>query len=83
MALLSKVLIGLWTNIVNAPKHTNYILLSNQKCMTQPTLILHPDEWSQEFYCYPFAVKLEDVLEVVILLMSYPIKFVFQIKSKI
>ena len=27
--------------------------------MTQPTLInLHPNEYSQEFYYYPFAVKL-------------------------
>ena len=30
------------------------MLLSNQKCMTQPTLInLHPNEYSQEFHYYP------------------------------
>ena len=35
-------------------------MLSNQKCMTQPTLIsLHPNEYSQEFHYYPFAVKLD------------------------
>ena len=35
-------------------------MLSNQKCMTQPTLIhLHPNEKSQEFHYYPFAVKLD------------------------
>ena len=34
--------------------------LSNQKCMTQPTLInLYPNEYSQEFHYYPFAVKLD------------------------
>ena len=28
--------------------------------MIQPTLInLHPNEYSQEFHCYPFAVKLD------------------------
>ena len=35
--------------------------LSNQKCMTQHTLInLYPNEYSQEFHYYPFAVKLDD-----------------------
>ena len=28
--------------------------------MTQPTLIdLHPNKYSQEFHCYPFAIKLD------------------------
>ena len=36
------------------------MLLSNQKCMIQPTLIdLHPNEYSQEFHYYPFTVKLD------------------------
>ena len=36
------------------------VSLSNQKCMIQPTLInLHPNEYSQEFHYYPFAVKLD------------------------
>ena len=36
------------------------MLLSNQECMTQPTLInFYPNEYSQEFhYYYPFAVTL-------------------------
>ena len=39
------------------------VSLSNQKCMTQPTLInLHPDEYSQEFHYYPFLVKLDRCL---------------------
>ena len=34
---------------------------SNQrKCMIQPTFInLHPNEYSQEFHYYPFAVELD------------------------
>ena len=35
-------------------------MLSNQKCMIQPTLInLHSNEYSQEFYDYLFSVKLD------------------------
>ena len=57
--------------------------LSNQKCIIQPTLInLQPNEYCQEFHYYPFAVKLIDMLEVVILLMTYLRKYVFQIKQK-
>ena len=34
--------------------------ISNQKCDIQPTLInLHPNEYSQEFHYYLFAVKLD------------------------
>ena len=34
------------------------MLLSNEKCMTQPTFLnLHPNEYSQEIHYYPFAVK--------------------------
>ena len=51
--------IVLLSNIVNHNR-TKCILLSNQKYMTQPTLInLHPTEYSQEFHYYPFAVKLD------------------------
>ena len=34
------------------------VSLSNQKCMTQPTLInLYPNVYSQEFHYYPFMVN--------------------------
>ena len=34
--------------------------IESQKCMIQPTLInLHPNECSQEFHYYPFAIKLD------------------------
>ena len=54
---------GLLISIVNAPYHTKCILLSNQKCMVQPSLPslinLHPIEYSQEFSYYPFVFKLD------------------------
>ena len=56
---------------------------SNRSSDSQLTLInLHPVEYSQELYYYASEVKL-DVLEVVILLMTYLINYVFQIKQKI
>ena len=58
--LTKKVFIGLLTGIVSVSNHTKHVPLSNQKCMTQPTFInSHPDEYSQEFHYYPFAVKLD------------------------
>ena len=50
--------IVLLSSIVNVSDHTKCVSLSNQKCVTQPALInLHPNEYSQEFHHYPFAVK--------------------------
>ena len=52
--------IVLLSNIVNGSNHRKCVALSNQKCMIQPTLInLHPNEYSQEFYYYLSAVKLD------------------------
>ena len=79
--IIKKTFIELLTGIVNTSFHTKCLSLSNQKCMTESILInLHPNEYNQEFHYYPFAIKL-DVLEVVILLMIYLIEFVFQIKQ--
>ena len=48
--LIKKILIRLLTYLVNGSIHTKCILLRNQKCITQLTLInLHPNEYSQEF----------------------------------
>ena len=59
MALLKNVY-GIINCIVNASIYTKWVSLSNQKCMTQPTLInAHPNEYSQEFHYYPFAVKFD------------------------
>ena len=66
--LIKKIFIELLAGLVNGSNHTKCVSLSNQKCMIQPTLInLHPNEYSQEFHYYSFSVKLDDVLEVVIL----------------
>ena len=62
--IIKKMFIVLLTSIVNASNHTKCVSLSNQKCEIQPTLInLHPNEYSQEFHCYPFAVKLDRCAE--------------------
>ena len=51
---------GLFTSIVNACNHTKCVLLSNQKCMIQPTLInFHPNEYIREFHCYSFGAELD------------------------
>ena len=51
---------GLSAGLVNGSNHTKSVLLSNQKYMIQATLInLHPNEYSQEFHYYSFAVKLD------------------------
>ena len=58
--LIKKMFIRLLTGMVSASSNTKYVSLSNQKCMIQPTFInLHPNEYSQEFHCYQFAVKLD------------------------
>ena len=52
--------IVLSTNIVNWSNNTKFVSFSNQKCMIQPTVIgLHPNDYSQEFHYYPFAVKID------------------------
>ena len=51
---------GLLTSKVNASDFSKCVSLSNQKCMTQPTLInLYSNEYSQEFHYYPSAVKID------------------------
>ena len=58
--LIKKMFIGLLTSIVSASNYTKCVLLSNQKCMIQPTLIyLHPNECSQQLHYHPFSVDLD------------------------
>ena len=78
------MLIGLLIRIVIIHNHTKCIPLSNPKCMTQPNLIdLHPNEYSQEIHHSLLRLNWIDVSEVVILLLIYLIKHVFQTKQKI
>ena len=82
--LIKKIFIGLLSSIVNASNHTKCIFLSNGKCMIQPTLInLHPNEYSQEFYYYPFLAKLGRCVTSCNTLndSSNLSKYVFQIKQ--
>ena len=49
--------------------------VSNQNCMTQPTLInLHPNQSSQEFHYYPFVVKLDRCFVICNTLNYFPNK---------
>ena len=58
VGLIKKMFMGLLISKVNASDLSKCVSLSNQKCMTQPTLInLYPNEYSQEFHYYPSAVK--------------------------
>ena len=58
--LTKKAFIGLLTGLVIGSNHAKCVSLSNQKCMTQPTLInLHPNEYSQEFHYHSLALKLD------------------------
>ena len=84
MELLRKCLfIVLLPNIVIASSYAKCVYLSNQKCEIKPTFInLHPNKYSQKLHYYPFMVKLDNALEVVTLLITYPTKYVFQIKQK-
>ena len=57
---IKKIFIRLLTSIVNVSNHAKCVSLSNQKCLTQPTLInLHPNEYTQGLYYYLFAVNLD------------------------
>ena len=48
------------TNVVNASSHTKCVLLSNQECTAQPTIInLHLIEYTQGLHYYPFPVNLD------------------------
>ena len=58
--IIKKVFIVLLIDIGRVSNHKKRVLLNNKKCKIQPTLTnLHPKECSQEFYYYPFAIKLD------------------------
>ena len=74
----------LLARILSASNHAKCMSLRNQKCITQPTLInLHLNEYSQELHYYPFVFNLIGCLEVAILLMTFLVKYMLQIKQKI
>ena len=57
---IKKMFFRLLTGIVCTSNNTKFVSLSNQRCMTKPTLInLHLNEYSQELHYYPFVVNLD------------------------
>ena len=81
--LIKKIFIGLLTGIVSESNHKKCMLLSNQKCMIQPTLInLHPNEYSQKCHYYPFAVYLDRCVESFNTLNDLSIKVCVQNKTE-
>ena len=82
--LIKKIFIGLLSGLVNGSNHLKCLSLSNQKCMIQPTLInLHPNDYSQEFHYYPFAVKFDRCVGSCNTLNDYLINYLSQTKQKI
>ena len=58
LGLIKKIFIELLISLTNAFNCAKCVQLSDQKNMTQPTLInLHLNEYSQELHYYPFAGK--------------------------
>ena len=71
-------------NTVNASTHTKCASFSNQKCTTEPTHEMNKfKDYVYDYDYYPFVVNLIDVWEVVMVLMTYLIDHVLQIKLKI
>ena len=76
---------GLLISIVNASVHTKCVSLRDQNCNIRATVInVDPNDHIQGLGYYPFAVNLDNVSAVLMLLMAYLIKYMlYQIKQKI
>ena len=62
---IKKIFTILLTSTYNASNHTKCVSLSNQLCMTQPTLInLRPNDYTQGLRYYPFTVNLDRCVEI-------------------
>ena len=82
--LIKKMFIRLLTSIASASNYAKYMLLSNQKCMTQPTFInSNPNEHRQELHYYPFVVKWGRFVGSCKALNNLSDKYMFQLKQKI
>ena len=76
---IKNIFIGLSTSLVNPSSHTKCVSLSNQKCMTQTTLI-NSNEYSQELRYCPFVVNLDSCDGSSNNLSDLPNKVLFQTK---
>ena len=74
---------GLIVSIVNGSNHAKCVSLSNQKYMTQPILINYIImNIFKNFITICLQLNCIDVLEVVVLLMTYLIKSVFSNETR-
>ena len=56
LGIVKEMFIALSSSIVNAKR----VSLNIQKCIIQPTLVnIRPNEYSEQFYYYPYTVKLD------------------------
>ena len=73
--LIKITFIGLLTGLINGSNHTKCVTFTYHNCMTQATRInLHPSEYNQEFHYCALLLNQIDVLEVVIVLMTYIVR---------
>ena len=76
--LINKIFIELLTDILSASNQIKYVSLSSQKRITQPTLIyLNPMNTVKNLTTIHLQLNETDELEVLIFLITYPIKYVF------
>ena len=76
--LINKIFIELLTDILSASNQIKYVSLSSQKRITQPTLIdLNPMNTVKNLTTINLQLNETDELEVLIFLITYPIKYVF------
>ena len=74
---------GLIVSIVNGSNHAKCVSLSNQKYMTQPILINYIImNIFKNFITICLQLNCIDLLEVVVLLMTYLIKYVFSNETR-
>ena len=78
--IIKKMFIVSLTGIVNASNHSKCVSLSNKNLLLS---IYVPMNTVKNYATIHFQLNHIDVLEVVLLLMIYLIKYVFQIKQKI
>ena len=72
------------TGILSDSNHTKCVSLSNQKCMTQPTLIdLHLNEYNQVLCYSPFAVNLDGCVGSCTAVDDLLVEYVLQMKQNI
>ena len=64
LGLIKKILIRILASLVSASSHTKFVILSNQKCTTQPTIInLHLNGTPQGLHYHLFVANLDRCVE--------------------